>query len=129
MSDEYLNFSTCFEIKESEEQAAIDSIQKTLESWKNDPENKDQEPRLSAYVIDNTVWITTEHDEHGDTELAALILECLVEDLQIDEPIPLGYSMTCNKHRPGTFGGGAFIVQRGKPTKWINTHQWIDENI
>ena len=68
-------------------------------------------------------------EENGDLTVTEHIIRNLVDDLQIDEPISLQWAFTCSKPRPDEFGGGAFVVRRGKKTEWLDTSDWVQKVI
>lgn len=39
------------------------------------------------------------------------------------------YADTCDKVRPGENGGGAWFLERGKPTEWVHTGRWLEERV
>jgi hypothetical protein len=66
-------------------------------------------------------------DEYFDTDHAATVARALVEELEIDEPFYCSWAYTCSKPRTNEFGGGAFVVQRGYQTHWIEASQAIKD--
>ena len=64
------------------------------------------------------VWFC--HDESINPEHVEVVAKALVEELGIDEPFICSWSYTCSKPRLGEFGGGAFAVQKGRDTVWID---------
>lgn len=64
------------------------------------------------------VWIR--HDESINTEHAERLVKALVEELDLPGIIVCSWSYTCSKPRIDEFGGGAFAVQKGRDTIWID---------
>ena len=47
-------------------------------------------------------------------------VKAVLEECEIDEPFFCSWAYTCDRQRVDEFGGGAFAVQRGKDTLWID---------
>ena len=69
--------------------------------------------------IEEGLWVYS--DESFNPETAEELVRKLVEELEMDAPFILEYAFACSKPRCGEFGGGAFRVERGQETKWLNT--------
>lgn len=69
------------------------------------------------------VWFHEE--ESGTPTHCESIARALVEELHLDEPFVCSWAYTCSKPRIDEFGGGAFLVRRGKPTIWCDAEQQV----
>ena len=69
------------------------------------------------------VWFHEE--ESGTPEHVEMIARALVEELKIEEPFVCSWAYTCSKPRIDEFGGGAFLVRRGKPTLWCDAERQV----
>jgi hypothetical protein len=112
MADNHCESSSFLEIpkdktKKAQAQAIVDRIKKELEE--NDEEFG------CAEVEKGGVWFHGENIDHIE-----MIARALIEELEIDKPFYCSWAYTCSKPRIGGFGGGAFVVARGKETYWCN---------
>jgi hypothetical protein len=64
------------------------------------------------------VWFHT--DESAVPEHVEFIARKLVDILEIEEPFVCSWSYACDKPLIDEFGGGAFVLQRGKETYWCD---------
>jgi Fe-S oxidoreductase len=64
------------------------------------------------------VWFSAE--ESGNPDHAESIAKAIVDEMKLDEPFVLSWANTCSKPRIDEFGGGAFVVRRGKDTVWVD---------
>lgn len=64
------------------------------------------------------VWIC--HDESMNTDHAEMLVKALVEELDLPGIFVCSWAYVCSKPRIDEFGGGAFAVQRGRDTIWID---------
>ena len=71
---------------------------------------------VSWEVQDQGVWLTG--DESANIDHAEMLVRALVEELELN-PVILSWADTCSRPRIDEFGGGAFLVQRGYPTFWV----------
>lgn len=71
-----------------------------------------------ASIEGNKVWIR--HEESINQEHVNALVNALVEELEIDDPVTVSWAYTCSKPRVGEFGGGAFVVVRGKGSAWVD---------
>lgn len=71
------------------------------------------------------VWFHAE--ESGTPEHVEIIARALVEELNIDEPFVCSWACTCSKPRIDEFGGGAFLIRRGKSTIWCDAERRVRE--
>jgi hypothetical protein len=78
-----------------------------------------------AEVDDQGVWFHGE--ESVNLEDVAEIARALVEGLEIDEPFYCSWAYTCSKPRINEFGGGAFVIVRGKQTYWLDARCAVQE--
>ena len=73
------------------------------------------------------VWFHEEETLNPDH--VELIARELVEKLKIDEPFYCSWAYTCSKPRIDEFGGGAFVIQRGKKTFWVNAMSAVRSHV
>jgi hypothetical protein len=71
-----------------------------------------------ADVKDGGVWIRS--DESINTDHAESLVKALVEELDLPGIFVCSWSCTCSKLRIDEFGGGAFAVQKGCDTIWVD---------
>jgi hypothetical protein len=64
------------------------------------------------------LWIYGE--DNFDSEHAHRLVKQLVETLDLPKIHVCSWSYTCSKPRIGDFGGGAFVVQKGIDTVWVD---------
>ncbi len=69
------------------------------------------------------IWFHVE--ESGTPAHCEVIARALVEELNLDEPFVCSWACTCSKPRIDEFGGGAFLVRRGKPTIWCDAEHQV----
>jgi hypothetical protein len=91
-------------------QAIIDKVEEEL--------NRYGYCECQAEVMDDGVWF--HGDESMDPEHVAEFARDLIEELEIDEPFYCSWAYTCSKPRVDEFGGGAFVIVRGKKTYWCD---------
>jgi hypothetical protein len=110
------SFLTIPEDKIGKAQAIIDAAVAVLE----DEDNEESNGYCGCNVTleDKGVWFCG--DESCNVEHVAEIARELVEQLEIDEPFFCSWAYTCSKPRIGEFGGGAFVIMRGRDTYWVD---------
>ena len=64
------------------------------------------------------IWFA--HNESINPAQLCELAEVLVDELEIDTPFLASWAYTCSKRRIGEFGGGAFVVERGEDTIWVD---------
>lgn len=69
------------------------------------------------------VWIS--HDESINIENAEVLVKALVEELDLEGAFVVSWAYTCSKPRIDEFGGGAFAVQKGQDTKWVDAVEMV----
>jgi hypothetical protein len=74
---------------------------------------------IDVEVDSNGVWIYG--DESVDPDVACDLVERLVKELNLKDPVIMEFSFTCDKPRIDEFGGCGFRVELGKETKWVFT--------
>lgn len=72
----------------------------------------------SANLEAGGVWIR--HDESINADHAERLVKALVEELDLPGIIVCSWAYTCSKPRCDEFGGGAFAVQKGRDTIWVD---------
>ena len=91
------------------------------------------EQKLEEEDYCNAVWeverdgIWFHHDESADPDHVAEIARAVIEELELDEPFYCSWAYTCSKPRIDEFGGGAFVIKRGKETQWVDAMNRIRE--
>jgi hypothetical protein len=122
MANNYLESSSFLKLPEEKiEQAKVivDRVIKELE------ESEEEYCGCNVKVESEGVWFGG--DEYCNVEHVEQIAKALVEELEIDEPFFCSWAYTCSKPRVDEFGGGAFVVQRGKETYWIDAMNHVQE--
>jgi hypothetical protein len=64
--------------------------------------------------------VVMHHDETLNVDHAEQLVRTLVTELDLPGAHVMEYAHVCSAPRPGEFGGGAFVVQRGLPTVWVD---------
>ena len=92
--------------------------------------NLKEEPEFVTLQPDGNIWLLSE--EHVDLEVMAAFVKDLVKTVKLEEPIVVEWAVHCNTNAPGEFGGGAFVVMKGRPVYWIDppkmAEKWIKQN-
>lgn len=73
---------------------------------------------IETIGADSGVWIS--HDESINAEHAEGLVRALVDELELPGIHVCSWSYTCSNPRIDEFGGGAFAVQLGFPTIWVD---------
>lgn len=77
------------------------------------------------YEIDSTgVWVSS---EDFNPEAAAEFTKDIVETLELEKSIIASWAYTCSKLRIDNFGGGAFLVRKGRPTEFIDAYTHMQD--
>lgn len=74
---------------------------------------------FTATIEKNGVWIF-EDDYYITPEHIEQLVRALVEELDLPGVHVCSWAYTCSKPRINEFGGGAFAVQKGYDTVWID---------
>lgn len=80
-----------------------------------------------AEVAGDGVWF--HGDESINPEHVAEIARALIEELELDEPFYCSWAYTCSKPRIDEFGGGAFVIIRGKQTYWVDAMHHVHQQV
>lgn len=64
-------------------------------------------------------------EEYFNTSHAERLVRALVEELDLPDPIVVTWAFWCSKPRPGEFGGGGFLVRKGKNTVWTDAENTL----
>jgi len=129
MANNYCESSSFMDIdptKIAQAEAIIERITKEMET--EDPE-KGYEGYcdVNVEVRDDGVWFS--HDESINPEHVAIIAREIIEELEIDEPFYCSWAYTCSKPRIDEFGGGAFVIQRGQDTYWVDAMSMVQAHV
>ncbi len=113
----------------------LDSLQKAKAESIVDREVKALEESEEGYcgvavdVEDDGIWIHS--DENINVEHVEIIARALIEELEIDKPFYCSWNYSCSKPVVDEFGGGCFVIVRGKPTHWVDAltecQRWVKE--
>lgn len=115
--------------KYDQAQAIVDRvIQEIEQEVKRDRdmsvEDGDDNPAGFGHEVETDgVWIYGE--ESFDEGRAEQLVKALVEELELDGVFVVSWAYTCSKLRLDEFGGGAFAVQRGRKTVWVDAVQTV----
>lgn len=72
--------------------------------------------------------IQISHDEHINTEAAAMFCHLMLKHFNLNEHVVIEAAHTCSATRVNGYGGhAAFITKVG--IKWFSTHEWISQQI
>jgi hypothetical protein len=114
MANNYTTFSSWMGIHTN----SIDKAKDIIAMIASDLENDDDSLNCDVEVEEDGVWFSSEID--GNVDHVEIIAKRLVEELAINKPFFCSWAYTCSKCRVDEFGGGAFVVQRGKRTFWCD---------
>jgi hypothetical protein len=117
MANNYCEGSSLLEIPEDKLEKAQVIIDRVVDELENDEEG-DGYCGCLAELQTNGVWF--HGDESMNPDHAEIIASALVEELELDGKFTCSWAYTCSKPRLDEFGGGAFCIERGKPTRWID---------
>lgn len=125
MANNYCEASSFLEIPEDKIEKAqeiIDRVEKELE------EDEDYGYcGCQAELEKGGVWF--HGDESVDVNHVEDIARALVEELELDKPFYCSWAYTCSKPRIDEFGGGAFVIVRGKQTFWIDAMNHVMQQV
>lgn len=96
-------------------QAIIDKAVEDIEAGKVDDWDYCD---CDAVLEDDGVWFHA--DESINVGHMEYIARQLIEELEINEPFYASWSFQCSKPRIDEFGGGAFVIQRGFETLYVD---------
>jgi hypothetical protein len=116
MANNYCEGSSFLDIPEDKLEKAqeiIDRVEKELEE-----DDECGYCGCQAELEKGGVWF--HGDESINPEHVAEIARALVEELELDKPFYCSWAYTCSKPRIDEFGGGAFVIVRGKQTYWVD---------
>ena len=74
----------------------------------------------------NELWIYS--DDTGTVEHAALFLQAVLEEHNLDEAVGFTWANTCNKPRINAFSGGAVVVTRNE-IQWDDADWWLQKTL
>ena len=119
MANNYCESSTLIEIPKDK----VNKAKVILTRVNEELELSDDEGYVGyiASFENNDIWIR--HDESINPEHVEVLVKALVEELELPGTIVCSWSYTCSKPRIDEFGGGAFAVQKGKPTRWVDARE------
>jgi hypothetical protein len=106
-------------------QTIIDKVVKDLKDLEEDDWTIQDGIGCKIEVKSDGVWFYSE-DEFNPDHVEPIVKE-LVEQLEIDEPFYCMWAYYCSKPRIDDFGGGGFLVRRGKDTVWIDAMQHLHD--
>lgn len=66
--------------------------------------------------------------ESPNLEALALLLQHFLKEQKTTNSIGFEWADTCDKDRPGAFGGGAVFIT-AENIEWLNTRQWLAERV
>lgn len=115
MANNYMQSSTFVKIpkhKLAKAERILERIDKELQ------DSKDGYVGYNAELESDGAWIYSE--EYLNANQAEKLMRALVDELNLKGIHICSWSYTCSKPRIGEFGGGAFAVQKGRDTVWID---------
>ena len=73
------------------------------------------------------VWV---HDDagEGNIDYVCQFIRAYLNKFDLDTKIGFSWASTCSSPRVGEFGGGAVVVSKDDE-KWLNTDQWLSEEL
>lgn len=116
MADNYCQSSSFIEIpveKDSRAWVIVERIGEELEA--------DEDEGYAGYSVapqPGGIWL--HNDESINPDHAEKLVKALYEELNLPGVFVCSWAYTCSKQRVGEFGGGAFAVQKGHDTIWID---------
>jgi hypothetical protein len=115
MANNYCESSSIIRIPEEKRQQAQEIITRIKQELENSDEGY---CGFWASIDDDGVWLR--NDDTFNSEHAELLVRTLVNELELDGVFIVAWSYTCDKPRIGEFGGGAFAIQRGYETAFVD---------
>lgn len=91
--------------------------------------NKEDDELLCNFTVEReggTVFFGT--DEYGDVDALSKYIQAFLKKYRTEGYFIMGFADTCDKSRPGGFGGGAVLVTP-REISFINSYTWIDEQV
>lgn len=67
-------------------------------------------------------------DSYGNPDLVAELIRAFLAKFRPKECLAFEYAFTCDKPRPGNFGGGAFLVTAENITQF-STADWVTQQV
>ena len=117
MANNYCEGSSFLKVPEDKIEKVQAIIDRVVDEMEND-ENGDGYCGCQAELEKTGVWF--HGDESINVEHAEIIARALVEELELDGKFTCSWAYTCSKPRIDEFGGGAFCIERGKDTRWVD---------
>lgn len=116
MANNYCQYSAALVLPKGREEEAVKIATRVAE------EMEKEDYCGTDWAVEGTeqpyVWFSAE--ESGNVEHAEQIAKAVIEEMKLDKPFVLSWANTCSKPRLDEFGGGAFVVQRGRDTVWVD---------
>jgi len=120
MANNYCQSSTFVDIPENQIEEAktiVSQVEKELES------SDEGYAGFMTKFSDDGVLIYDE--ESIDPNHVEFLIKELVEQFNLPGKHLCSWAYTCSKLRINEFGGGAFVVQKGKDTVWVDAVQEV----
>jgi len=123
MANNYAQYAAHLSIPEGVEDRCKEVIENTLK----EREEQGEWVNVGQYRVDGNGVLFQDDGESFNAEDVAAVVEALFEEFDLEEPFICTYAFTCDKARPGEFGGGGFMVRKDKPTEWVDAYSHLQE--
>lgn len=124
MANNYTEFSSFMEISSN----SIKKAQMIIDKAISEIESNDENVGCKVEIEEDGIWFGCYYGE-GNPEHVEIIARKLVEELRVNKPFFCSWAHTCSKPRVDEFGGGAFVIQRGKETFWCDALSTVTEHV
>jgi len=116
MANNYCESSSIISIPKDKVEQAKEIMARIASELESDPE--EGYVGYEAVLEADGVWI--HHDESINTDHSATLVRALVDELDLPGIFVCSWSYTCSKPHIDEFGGGAFAIQKGRDTIWVD---------
>lgn len=123
MANNYCLSSSWMDIHQNKIKKARDIVDRVVKQLE---EGDEEYCGVVVKVESGGVWFS--HDESINLDHVEIIAKALIEELKINKPFFCSWAYTCSKARIDEFGGGAFVVMRGKDTYWVDAVHLVSEH-
>lgn len=123
MANNYCQGSGYLPLREDQLEQAQQIINRVVDEFEQD----DEYGYFGAEVEIVTNGVVYYHNESVDPDHVETLVQALVDELELNDPVMFSWAYTCSKARTDEFGGGAFVVWRGHETYWVDSQQMADD--
>lgn len=118
MANNYTELSFLLPVSECHRDKAMRILQSDMEQMEFDPGYVG----FDASWEDDGIWF--HHDESADVDAIIGVVQHIMKECDITEPVGFCWAFTCSKPRLDEFGGGAVAITQ-TTIEHIDTFQWL----